>query len=262
MKNKVEAFKEEEKVLENCITKVDQALSYSRIEEEEDSSGINSNDSSNLRDKLSNTDISSKISDAITNKKYRERVFKEHFINCPVNRKGEMEIYQTKVAQIYPFNRKCAVQTKCPIVMGEQQIRILIQHFDEKLEHEGFGKILEKIKGDKVEIIDLKEEDSQIKQNKQRTFLDSNKPLGKYFDCQQCQMKGTLKGKGKFQNGKIFLKDEIDVQMALEYGDFHHRGFRKAHSRLRSWCTFDDMEKKVSRHFYLFIYSIERMLLV
>ena len=125
--------------------------------------------------------------------------------------------------------------------------------FDEKLEHEGFGKILEKIKGDKVEIFDLNEEKSYQEQNKQRAFLDSNKPLAKYFYCQQCQMKSTLKRKGGFQNGKIILKDENDVKMALEYGDFHHRGFRKAHSRLRSWCSFDDMEEKVLNHFHLII---------
>ena len=243
MKNKVEAFKEEEKILNNNFTKVDQALRYSHFEqEEEDSSGIKSNDSSNLRDKLSNTDISSKISDAITNKKYREGKFKEHFINCPVNSKGKFDIYQTKAEENYPFRR----ESKCPIVIGERQIRILIQHFDEKLEHEGLGKILDKINGDKVEIFDIKEEESY-------------KNILEYFYCQQCKMKDNLKEKGlpKSQSGKIILKDENDLKMALEYGDFHHRGFRKAHSRLRSWCTDDmdddDMEKKVSHHFYLFI---------
>ena len=254
MKNKVEAFIEEGNILNNSIAQIDKAFGYSHIEEgETDSSGINSNDSSKLRDKLLNTDVSSKISDAITNKKYRERKFKEHFINCPVNSKGELDIYQTKAEENYPFKR----ESKCPIVIGEQQIRILIQHFDEKLEHEGSGKILEKINGDKVEIFDLKE-DSQIKQNKPviiRTFLNSNKPLTKYFDCQQCKIKCTLieKGLPKSQKGKIILKDEDDVKMALVYGDYYHRGFQKAYSQLRSWCTFDDMEGKVSNHFHFFI---------
>ena len=135
--------------------------------------------------------------------------------------------------------------------MGKKQIVTLIQHFDAKLEHEDFGKISEIIKRDNVEIFDFKEEQSHGTQNEPlviRTFLDCNKPLRRYFDCQLCKKKDILikKGLSKSQSGKTILKDEDDVKMALEFGDFHHVGFQKAYNRLRSWCTFDDMEEKVS----------------
>ena len=61
-------------------------------------------------------------------------------------------------------------------------------------------------------------------------------------------MKDTLieKGWSCSQKGKIILTDEDDVLRAMEYGDYHHKGFQKAYSRLRSWSTFEDMEEKVS----------------
>ena len=70
-----------------------------------------------------------------------------------------------------------------------------LMRLDEKLKHEGFGKISEIIKRDKVEIFDLKEEQSHGTQNEPlviRTFLDCKKPLEKYFDCQQCKIKGRV----------------------------------------------------------------------
>ena len=254
LKNKVEAFKEEEKSLKKSVAKVDHAFCQSYVEEEEDVSepSICYN---NLREELKKTEIAKKMLEAIEKKNYRDKKFKEHFINFPVNSKRELDIEQTEAEAKYLLRRKTAVQVgnkkfQSPIVMGKQQIQILFKHLDEKLEHQGFVKILEKIREDNVEIFDLKEEEIQTKQNKLiiRTFLDYNTRLRNYFDCQQCKMKVPLieKGLSHSQKGKITLTDEDDVMRAMEYGDYHHKGFQKAFSRLRSWSTFEDMEEKVS----------------
>ena len=242
LKNEVEAFKEENKILKKSVDKVERAFGQTYIEEDAVSNH------NNLREELEKTEISKKISDAIRKENYRNKKFKEHFINYPVNSDGELDIEHTEPNEKYPFRRG-----KSFLVMGKQQIQILIQHLDAKLEHQGFGKILEKIKEDKVEIFDLKEEEIQTKQNKpliKRTFLDNNKLLYTYFDCQQCKMKDHLMEKGLPRNqlGKIILTDEDDVRRALEFGDFHHRGFREAFKRLRSWCEFEDMEETVCKY--------------
>ena len=136
--------------------------------------------------------------------------------------------------------------------MGKKQIEIAIKHFDAKLEHQGLDKISEKLGNESVELFDLKEDENQ--KNRFERIESSEVNIILNMDCKECNIKDTLRTTGDFHQGFVRITDTHDILIALEYADYHHQGFQKAFSRIKSWCTFEDMEEKVNifwQYFYL-----------
>ena len=250
LKTNIEAFKEEEKSTENNVAKVEAAILHSPTKEEYKKFTADfATAFSPLRVKLSEVKELQTIFDAVENSKFRNDSFKKQFVNYPVDENGELDIEETPKCSPFPFRRK---SSKKPILIGKKQIEIAIKHFDAKLEHQGLDKISEKLDNESVELFDLMEDENQKNRFERIKSSEVNPLLN--MDCQECNVKDTLRTNGDSHEGFVRITETQDVAMALEYADYHHQGFQKAFSRLKKWCTFEDMEEKVNifwQYFYL-----------
>ena len=74
--------------------------------------------------------------------------------------------------------------------------------------------------------------------------------------CQDCEEVLALKNRGEPRGGLTWIKDE-DVPEVLRYGDKYHTGYYGINRVIRSWCDFNDYEKKVNIVHCIALYCID-----
>ena len=248
LKNKKEAFNEETKFSRNYSAKVEAAICLlptdkkrEEIKNDEDESIIQ-----NLRSKMSGVENVKKIFEAIEKPRYQNKII-DQYIDMPVDHEKKFDIAKTDADCIYPWKRKTSSN---PIILGREQMKLVIDYHDTKLDHQGSDKILDRLRDKKIEIFDLLTKENQDKTTFEK--IECSEMLKRYYDCIECEMKDTLRKKGETRNGKVFLSDSDAVSEALKYADYHHQGNHKAFNRLKSWCDFENMDDKVNPHFFYF----------
>ena len=213
LKNNAEAFNLEEKRLKRGHRKFDSAFKHSFMERTEEVSGDDG-----LRKKMSENKVSRDILSAINNKKYRVGKFKEKY-NFPLFDDTDA-IQEAPKEAIYPFRR---AKSKNPVIIGKDNIKILLQYHDSKIGHQGLSAIIEKIKSNKIEIFDSNTVEKNIFFSKMLES-DLEESLSYHLDCEQCLEVAILKERGDFDGFQVSLTKDEDIQKAIQYGDRLHRG--------------------------------------
>ena len=172
---------------------------------------------------MSNNKISRDILSAINNKKYRLGKFREQYSFPDFAQTNEFEFQESRKEDLYPIRR---TSSNNHIVIGKENIILLLQHHDSKLGHQGLSEIVKRIKRYKVEFLDSKAKDSHKKQKEYFEIPQSNleENLLDYFQCEQCEFVKILKGKGDFDGYQVNLTESRYIQDAIQYGDRFHRG--------------------------------------
>ena len=213
LKNNAEAFNVEEKRLKRGHRKFDSAFQHSFMERIEEVSGDDG-----LRKKMSESKVCRDILSAIDKKKYRVGKFKEKY-NFPLFDDTDA-IQEAPKEAIYPFRR---AKSKNPVIIGKDNIKILLQYHDSKIGHQGLSAIIEKIKSNKIEIFDSNTVEKNIFFSKMLES-DLEESLSYHLDCEQCLEVAILKERGDFDGFQVSLTKDEDIQKAIQYGDRLHRG--------------------------------------
>ena len=126
-------------------------------------------------------------------------------------------------------------------VYGETALTLLVQFFDNSkaAAHQGHQPVIERFVKEKI--VGFSDDGTEVDL---KTFVEA-----KLSSCEDCRRVSEWKARGE-QRGKLTWISEENVLSVLSYGDKYHTGYHGVHQVLRSWCDFQDYEKKVGLRSY------------
>ena len=215
LKNTAGSFQTEEEIQKCFVQKIEKSIQHSHIASTEETQD------KGLRKKLNESKVSENILSAIRNKNYRYGKFKEQY-EFPEN----FDFEEAKKDSIYPFKRK---GSNNPIIVGKENIKVLLQHHDNKIgkqgPHQGLSDIVKMLRKDKIEILFNKDDNSKPQVFTVLPESSFEESLQEYFDCKQCEVVETIKRKGVHEKDIWNLTEEEDaIQDAIVFGDRNHNG--------------------------------------
>ena len=121
-------------------------------------------------------------------------------------------------------------------MFGTTALTLLIHLIDVSkfASHQGAQAVIDKLNKDKIVAYDQDGTEIDL-----RSFVET-----KIKSCGDCQQVLEFKRRGEMR-GRLTWMSEEDVPDVLRYGDRLHTGYQGIHQAIKTWCDFDDYEKRV-----------------